>query len=397
MAIVSKMCRAPTEPLSHSTTKLSLELDVVATVQFAVFDAASDCVGRSCSSNKFFRLELLCVLLLVVFSALEAAEVRVLSLETHVVRQSRYGVALQVSTVRRVFKSVIFVDAFMLCTLQCHLLDILLERKRVSDQPSRFFVKSRNRRFAARTLRELEVDPRPAPLVFDDSDQAISVKYVFAVELEARTLRQAAGVANDAVVVASLLKRHARISRYAVRVKTRRSHVFVCSAASKVAARQLVLASVLHVAFALTAVADGPERRRSVFPDFLEFVESEPALVGSSVVVELLSRLAEVVRLGVALRSEHATANVAPDSELGHVLSGLSRDDSAFVVFLFVVDRARHDFDEVLARALDHVRVLQNLYFEQLFVEVFDELDAEVRVDCSHRDFVGSDGSLDNL
>lgn len=79
------MCRAPTEPLSHSATKLSLELDVVATVQFAVFDAASDCVSRSCSSNKLFRLELLCVLLLVVFSALEAAEVRVLSLETHVV------------------------------------------------------------------------------------------------------------------------------------------------------------------------------------------------------------------------------------------------------------------------------------------------------------------------
>lgn len=163
------------------------------------------------------------------------------------------------------------------------------------------------------------------------------------------------------------------------------------------ASQQLVLASVLHVAFALFALADGPERRRTVLPDFLEFVETEPALVGSSVLVKFLSGLAEVVRLGVALRSEHAIADVAPDSELGHVLGSLSRDDSALVVFLFVVDRARHDLDEVLARALDHARVLQYLDFEQLFVEVFDELGAEVRVDGRHRDFVGAHGSLDNL
>lgn len=221
VTVVTEMSGAPAKPLSYSAAELAFEFDVLGAVDFTVFDASTHDVCGARSADELFRLELLQVLLLVVLSTFESSEVRVFTLEAHVVREPRDGVREELAVIRCLFQSCVFVNSFMLGSLHSHIVDFYLKRQRVFNQLRDLLVKTRNRRFSARTFCKLEVDSWPAPSVLYYSDEAFRMEYVFAVELDSRALSKPASVADDSKVVSRLLKRHARVSRNTIRIESR--------------------------------------------------------------------------------------------------------------------------------------------------------------------------------
>lgn len=101
---------------------------------------------------------------------------------------------------------------------------------------------------------------------------------------------------------------------------------------------KLLGAGVIHVLLSFVVLTNCSEGVRAVLPDLLELVKTVPAFVGSFIFIELLSSLANVVRLSVALRAEDPVTVVAPNSKRGHVLCSLLGDNLSLFVLLLVID-----------------------------------------------------------
>lgn len=110
---------------------------------------------------------------------------------------------------------------------------------------------------------------------------------------------------------------------------------------------------------AILALANFHEGLSSVLIPLLELLEAEPARD----VVELITGLSQVVRLGPALGAEVLLALVAPEPMLGHVLGGLFGQKLPLLVFLTEVDLTLDELNDVAAVALEQVRTRLNELF----------------------------------
>jgi hypothetical protein len=85
MTGVTKVSGAPAEPLSDSTTELALELDEFVAVLLAVVLSNAHRLSSALAAHQVLRLEVFLCLFVVLLTILPPSEVRLLTLEAHVV------------------------------------------------------------------------------------------------------------------------------------------------------------------------------------------------------------------------------------------------------------------------------------------------------------------------
>lgn len=75
----------PAEPLSYRAAKLALKFDEIGAVYWAVFITSANCYSRAFTADKLFFFEI--VIFIDRIALFHTTEVRVLTFETHIVRQ----------------------------------------------------------------------------------------------------------------------------------------------------------------------------------------------------------------------------------------------------------------------------------------------------------------------
>jgi hypothetical protein len=114
--------------------------------------------------------------------------------------------------------------------------------------------------------------------------------------------------------------------------------LFSRETAAGVVAAQHFVAGLAHGVHALRLAADVPEGGVHGGRRTHHLLSTEPALPRLLVRLELVTRLAQVVWLSLALGAEVLVALIAPDSALGHVLCRLPRKHFPLVILQVVVN-----------------------------------------------------------
>lgn len=136
--------------------------------------------------------------------------------------------------------------------------------------------------------------------------------------------------------------------------KTRHAFDLSFGAAAKVAARQELIAGLLHQLETLFLSADILECRHHTRRRFFEFLTAKSA----SLSLILLAGFSNVVRLRIALSTKDFFAFITTNPVISHVLSSYIRERLPLIVFLAFDDLTRFKHHDISATAKNKVRVL---------------------------------------
>lgn len=217
MTIITEMCWAPAEPLRYGAAELAFELYEVSTMCFTLFDTSTHCTCSTTTTHQLLWVELT-LSLVIVLTRFETSKVRFLAFETHVVREPGHGVRLELTIEWWLLHSFIFVNAFVLGSLDTHLNHFLFKHVSFSQHGTSHWVVAWHSCLAGRAVSEWEVDAWACPLLTQSWDQALRMEYVFAIKLNARWLAQSFSVAADAVIIGCLFQCEPRWKCHTVRV-----------------------------------------------------------------------------------------------------------------------------------------------------------------------------------
>ena len=365
---------AVAEPERNRAAPFALEVNVVCTVLFAVFDSSPDQICRALRTDEVFAavLSSRCHL---VATVVQAAKVRLLALETHVVGTLEHRKRCQISieAVVRVPESFVLVKTFKFCSLHSLCFDdapdlanfgqFLLDRCAVGQI---------HRLFATWTVHKSEDNARRCPLVLYDRLDAFDVEDVAAAEFDARLRPKSAhpadcakGVLVDAfvqdkriVIISCSLCCLARLPS-AVRIEAGQALLFAKEATTWVTARMHFVAVLPNHFLALFAKANVLESSSISLYFFVTLVgqlsTTEATLLAVEETLVLLAVATGVVGTHATAMAKVFVARSTPHAILAHVDASTRRHNISIVILLVVVNLSLDSFKDVPAGALCQV------------------------------------------